>query len=107
MKNSYFLDTSYSVALTVEHDQFHKKALDLSFELERTECRFVTTQAILLEIGNSLAKTPRRAKAVEILKGFASDDRIDVISLSPDLYDRAFILYAERTDKEWGLVDCL
>jgi predicted nucleic acid-binding protein len=27
--------------------------------------------------------------------------------MSDDLWDRAFRLYRERIDKEWGLTDCL
>lgn len=36
-------------------------------------------------------------------------DTAFAIALSPsgDLYAQAFKLFSERTDKEWGLVDCV
>jgi predicted nucleic acid-binding protein len=30
-----------------------------------------------------------------------------IVPLSEDLYARAFRLYRERADKEWGLTDCV
>ena len=35
------------------------------------------------------------------------DPNVEIISLSEDLYKRAFQLYKDRLDKEWGLTDCI
>jgi predicted nucleic acid-binding protein len=32
---------------------------------------------------------------------------VEIVPLSEDLYQRALLLFAERGDKEWSLVDCL
>ncbi len=32
---------------------------------------------------------------------------VTIVLLSEDLYARAFRLYRERADKEWGLTDCV
>jgi predicted nucleic acid-binding protein len=77
-----FLDTSYAVALANPADSLHRQALRLAADLERRGSRMGTTRAILLEIGNSLAR--RR-----------------------HLYRRGFGLFGLRADKDWGLVDCL
>ncbi len=42
-----------------------------------------------------------------MLNGFESDPNIEIISLNDSLYDEAFELFSSRTDKEWGLVDCI
>jgi predicted nucleic acid-binding protein len=59
-----FLDTSYAIALSAPTDQFHNRALTLATELEAAGARMVTTRAVLLEIGNALARQRYRAAAV-------------------------------------------
>ena len=54
--NKVFLDTSYAVALSAATDENHQRALEVAKELETASATFVTTRAILLEIGNALAK---------------------------------------------------
>lgn len=54
MENRVFLDTSFVLALINERDQYHKQAEALSFKFE--ESLLITTVAVLLEIGNALAK---------------------------------------------------
>jgi len=107
MKNSYFLDTSYSVALAIEKDQFHEKAVKLSFELAAHDSEIITTHGVLLEIGNALAKQAYRPAAVRMLQHYEFDLKTRVVGVSQELYDSAFILFSERTDKEWSLVDCI
>lgn len=106
-KNRYFLDTSYSIALAVKADQFHKRAVAVSLKLEREECEIFTTQAIQFEIGNSLSKQKYRASGVGALKQLESDTRILVVSITPELFEGGQCLFFERPDKEWSLVDCI
>ncbi|HEY9813766.1 MAG TPA: hypothetical protein V6D31_09550 [Candidatus Sericytochromatia bacterium] len=51
-----FLDTSFAIALSSVTDQNHSRAVKLANQLEISKTRLVTTQAILLEIGNALSK---------------------------------------------------
>jgi len=105
--NRIFLDTSFSIALAIEKDSNHKRAVQLSTQLEKKKSKIITTQAVILEIGNALSKQRYRASAVEIIKHFETDPNIAIVSLSDDLIDKAFELFSDRTDKEWGLVDCV
>jgi predicted nucleic acid-binding protein len=41
------------------------------------------------------------------LESIASDPAIEVIPVTEDLYVRAFDLYRQRLDKDWGLTDCI
>lgn len=59
-----------------------------------------------LEIGNALARN-FKAQSVEIIEYFITSDEIRVVSLSSDLFRRAFELYRSHADKSWGLVDCI
>lgn len=106
MRAEVFLDASYAIALASSSDQLHARALALAEALEADRTLPVTTQAILLEIGNALSKRRHRAAAVRMLSALEADPTVDVVALSPELYARAFDLYRRRPDKEWGLIDC-
>ncbi len=58
MKPEIFLDSAFVIALSIETDSFHEKAVQLSEKLDNVI--LVTTRAILLEIGNALSKRPFR-----------------------------------------------
>lgn len=49
-----FVDTGFIFALINKKDQYHKKALALADKFENNQ--WLMTEAILLEIGNALAK---------------------------------------------------
>ena len=102
-----FLDTSYAVALSSHTDENHKRAVELAEEFETSNTHFVTTRAILLEIGNTLSKVRHRAAAVRLLSALENDPNVEVVPASDDLYRRAFEIYRDRSDKEWGLIDCM
>ena len=99
-----FVDTSFVVALVNKNDQNHRLALDLSRRF--TGHGLVTTDAILLEIGNALSRNFKR-ESVEIIEDFLTSDDVQVIHLHPALFRKAFDLYKSRSDKVWGLIDCV
>ena len=67
----------------------------------------VTTPAILLEIGNALAKLQYRRAAAQLLSSLCSDPSVEIVPLSDQLFAQGLKLYSERSDKEWGLTDCI
>lgn len=107
MKSKVFLDTSYAIALVSPQDYYHAKAVEIAEILEAESINLITTQAILLEIGNALSKLKYRQVSISLLNSIEIDPKIEVISLSNELYQEAFKLYCQRQDKEWGLVDCV
>lgn len=107
MKNEVFLDTSYALALSVKNDHLHQRAIHLAELLEAAATRLVTTQAVVLEIGNSLSRQRYRTAAVKLLKSLSADRNVEIVPMTEQLYTQAFQLYCSRADKEWGLVDCV
>jgi predicted nucleic acid-binding protein len=99
-----FIDTSFVVALVNRNDQYHKLALGLADRF--TGQGLVTTDAILLEIGNALSRNFKR-ESVEIIEHFLTSDDVKVIHLHPPLFRKAFDLYKSHSDKLWGLIDCV
>ncbi len=102
-----FLDTSYVIALLVPQDQHHATAAAVSRRMIEARTQLVTTQAVLVEIGNALAKQRYRAACLQTLRTLQTDPATEIVPLSDDLYGRALDLYESRPDREWGLADCI
>lgn len=104
-KNDIFLDASFAIALVSSRDAHHTNALTLA---DRYADRpFVTTRAILLEIGNALSGIGNRDVAVSYLESLEEEPSTEIVPLSTDLFRRGFDLFRERQDKSWGLTDCI
>lgn len=99
-----FVDTSYVVALVNERDELHEKANELVIEFDNEP--IITTDAVLLEVGNSLTRNSRQ-KSVEVIDEFLSSKEVEIIRLDESLFGKAFELYKTHSDKTWGLVDCI
>ncbi len=107
MKSSLFLDTSFTIAQVSSKDQFNQKAKFWSEKIQAEHISLVTTQAVLLEIGNALSNRRFRQITVNLLEYFAVSKSIEIVPLTDDLYNKAFNLFSNRLDKDWGLVDCI
>lgn len=104
MKPAIFIDTSYILALANTGDQYHPQAQAVT---RRVSPPFITTEAILTEIGNALAKTRWRSVGVTTLRALRADRNIEIVPVDTLLFDQAVTLYSSRSDKEWGLTDCI
>lgn len=104
MSSPLFVDTGYVIALINSNDQYHQQALSWATQYDRHPV--ITTDAVLLEIGNALSRSAR-AEAAEIINYFQIASEATVISLTPELFTTAMRLYTRYKDKTWGLVDCV
>ena len=66
----------------------------------------LTTDAVLLEIGNALARGYKQ-EAIEVIEQFRASDEVEIKRLTPYLFEQAFELYKQYRDKDWSLVDCI
>jgi uncharacterized protein len=99
-----FIDTFFIVALVNVRDFYHEKAVELSVEYEGKS--LITTDAILLEISNSLSKN-YKTESIIIIEKLLLSFEIEIIRLDESLFEKAFSLYKSHADKTWGLVDCI
>lgn len=106
MYRKIFVDTSYVLALVNTSDEFHSKAKTLK-NLTAHANLLITTEAILLEIGNALSKPIFRQKCTDIIKGFYETENIKVVPVTTALIKEGLEFFDKRHDKEWGLVDCI
>ncbi len=107
MNPEKFLDTSYAIALSSSTDDYHHKALVIAEQLKASKTHLITTRAIILEIGNALSKQKYRSKSIKLLSSLENDKTVTIIPLSETFYQKAFQLYCQRNDKNWGIVDCI
>ena len=59
-----------------------------------------------MEIGDGLAAVRFRAQALEVIEILQRSSAVEVVPVSPPLFQAALDLYANRGDKDWGLTDC-
>lgn len=98
------LDTLFVIALINRRDQYYEQADELASLYDGQP--LITTDAILLEIGNAMARA-FKPEAAQVIESLLTSEDVQVVRLTPELFERAFALYKSRPDKEWGLVDCI
>jgi predicted nucleic acid-binding protein len=102
-----FLDTYYVQALLNPKDPHHHRARALLQKVKRA-ASVITTEAVLVEVGNALCGTPRLRKvAASFIRRLYSEENMTVVAVDNPLFNRALDMYEKRQDKDWGLTDCI
>lgn len=99
-----FIDTHFIVALGNRQDRYHNQAVDLSKQLKGLP--IITTHAVLMDVGNALARYAK-IQASAMIQHFRTSPEVQIIAITPQLFDESFALYQRYGDKSWGLVDCI
>ncbi len=99
-----FVDTSFYIALLNSRDISHAKAVEFAKEFHGES---VTTEYVLTELGNWLARSGDRPLFVDLVRRLQSDPRSTILASASDLFNRGLKLYANRLDKDWSLTDCI
>lgn len=102
-----FLDTSYLYALVNKRDEWHERAVQWEKELENKRRKLITTELIIVEIADGLAALRFRVQAIEILTALESSPLVEVVTITSNLLADGIDLYGKRSDKNWGLTDCV
>lgn len=104
MSEPFLMDSSYVIALINIKDRNNEQAR-LWAECFMTH-PLITTDAVLLEIGNALSRNGRE-KAIRIINHALTADEIEIVHLNPILFKAGLKLYEAYKDKTRGLVDCV
>ncbi len=91
------------VALISPRDQFHEQAVETANRF--TGQPLLVTDAVLLEVGNALARSYRLEAAI-VIEEFLTFEEVEVVHLTPQLFRQALAMYKAHRDKAWSLVDC-
>ena len=98
-----FADTYFYLALLNPHDRTHSRAVQISRQLSGG---IVTTEFVLLELADGMARPPARETFVRTCNLLRADPRVQIVEASTELWERGRELYANRPDKEWSLTHC-
>ena len=101
--NAAFADTFFYLALMRNEDPAHDRAM----AVVRRNQPIVTTEFILLELGNACARAADHADFLRDVAGMRSSSRVRIIPLDTRLLNRGMELMAARPDKDWSLTDCI
>ena len=100
-----FADTSYYVALLNARDPAHGRAL--SALAPTSSRRVVTTEFVLLELGNTFARATDHADFLALVDALREDLLVEIVPLSSELLARGMQMMQARPDKDWSLTDCI
>ena len=96
MWSKIFVDTLFVVALINKRDQYHQQAMELADRFDGYP--LLTTNAVVLEIGNDLARN-YKDEAIDIIEYFFSSQEVEIVWLTPQLFDKGFALYKSYQDQ--------
>ncbi|MBI3248925.1 MAG: type II toxin-antitoxin system VapC family toxin [Deltaproteobacteria bacterium] len=104
--NAIFADTGYWIALFNPRDDLHAKALTISRAIQGR--LIVTSQMVLTEFLNYYASLGQlfRQQAVQVVRSLQQAGEVEIVPQTDEQFQAALTLYAQRSDKEWSLVDC-
>lgn len=102
-----FVDTAALVALGNRQDQWHPQAVKVSRQLTLSGCRFVTTDAVLLEVGNTFSRAAYKSVALRLIEIAHRSPRWECLEVDRDLFDRGLTLFRKMSDKDWSLTDSI
>jgi len=102
-----FVDTVAWIALANTRDALHDSAKDVFNRLCVEEALFVTSEFVLLEFANSLSAPDFRAGTSRFISSLYGSEVIEIVPSSSELFNDGLVLFGQRPDKGWSLVDCI
>ena len=105
--NRVFLDTSGLIAVVNADDQWHAAAETVWRELLAYGTQLATTSLVLIELGDGLSRIHHRQLAIRIYDSLHAAWRIEIVRTTSDDEKRAWQLFRQTGDKEWGMTDCV
>ena len=99
-----FADATFYIAALSPRDQRHAQARLVA---QSYRDRVVTTEYVLLDVGNFLSRSTARARFVEFVSRLQADANTEIVPSAHSLWTRGLDLYARCADKDWSLTDCI
>ncbi len=105
--NAVFLDTGGWLALLNSDDHLHADATAVLQQVGQERRPLVTTDWIIAETGNGLARKPARKGFRGAVESFDRAASSTIVRVDAALFLQSLALYDQVSDKTWGLVDCV
>lgn len=102
-----FVDTAAWIALLNVSDMLHNCAEQVMSKLLQQKTLLVTTEFVLLEVADALSSPTIRVKTINFINGLRQLRILQIVPISHELFINGWTLYSQRSDKGWGLTDCI
>lgn len=102
-----FVDTAAWIAILDTSDAHHQQANFIFDELQSSANRLITTEFVLLELGDGFSAIGKRQQALNFVAALRASEIVAIIPATQELVERAWELYADRDDKQWQITDCI
>ena len=99
-----FADTFYYIAFLSPSDEAHERASGFT---QSYSGKMVTTEWVLTEFADGLARTSTRMRCAAFVDWLGKDADVKIVPATSDLFDAGLSLYRNRPDKNWSLTDCI
>ena len=96
-------DTSFFVAYLNPRDEDHALAVEW---MTTSSERIVTSEWVLVELGNYLAEGPNRRLLGSLVRALSAEERVEIVPADHPSFLGALSLYVRRQDKSWSFTDC-
>jgi len=107
MKNIYFLDTSYILALEIKNEDAHQKVLQNWAILIKSKPFLITTTYIFDEVVTFFYSRNLNYKAVEVGNRLLESPDIELIEIDQPLFNQGWKFFQNHKDKSYSFTDCL
>ena len=105
--NLIFLDASFFMALVSPRDELYSLANRWQKILRSHPHSFITTEFVLLELADGLVRHQKVDIVTTMIDNLRIWSALEIIPADSDWIAQGYSLFRQRTDKEWGLTDCI
>jgi uncharacterized protein len=98
-----FLDTGAIYALADRNDADHSAVRTIYLEADR---RLVTHDLVVVEAFSLLTKRLHKPAALQTIGALRRSSKVEIVPLTGDLLDAAWVRCERFADKEWDWIDC-
>jgi len=100
-----FVDTSGWVALFVENDKYHKKAVSIFEEIKSSKALIYTSDYCIDETITTILSRGNHKQSVLAGEALFTSKIIKTIHVCPDYFQVAWVLYQKYKDKMFSFTD--
>ncbi|MBP1468199.1 PIN domain-containing protein [Candidatus Chloroploca sp. M-50] len=107
MRQRYFLDTSYLLALELRNDQNHEHAQRHWQTFRQNLPYFVTTSYVFDEVVTFFNSRHYHAKAVSVGTRLLTSAKVTLAHIDEELFYQGWRYFVRHEDKQYSLTDCI
>lgn len=104
---TYFVDTSYLLALELSNDQNHQVAAAHWSETLKTAFALVTTSYVFDETATYFNSRNHHEKAVEVGENLLLSPSVELVHVDENLFFEGWTMFQKYSDKRYSLTDCI